>query len=172
MTATQIVPLPESLAGARVEARRPKAAEMDIDPARLNHGRGRRVTIHRSAITQRLRVIAVENLLIETNLAAVRIHTDGEEVMAIVRRRGHPDLTAHHNRGGPAAIGNLRLPLDIVRLAPMQREADELGVTRRRRMAIAPGPAELRPIRERRRSTTWHQHQRQKGKQSARVDAV
>src|ERR1039457_5745834 len=150
MPTAQVVPFPERLACARVEARRPKAAEMDIDPARLNHGRGRRVTIHRSAVAQRLGVIAVEDLLIETNLAAVGIHTGGEEVMAIVRSRGHPDLAAHHHRGGPAAIGDLRLPLDIVRLAPMQREADELGVTRRRRAAIAPGPAELRPVRSRR----------------------
>src|ERR1039457_3545674 len=113
MPTAQVVPFPERLARAGVEARRPKAAEMDIDPARLNHGRGRRVTIHGGAVAERLRVIAVEHLLIEMNLAAVGIHTDGEEVMAIVRGRGHPDLAAHHHRGGPAAIGDLRLPLAL-----------------------------------------------------------
>ena len=167
MAAGQVVAFPEHLARARVQARRPKAAEVDIDPARLNHRRRRGVTIHRSAVAERFRVVAVKHFFVEANLAGFGIHTDGEEVMAILRRRGQPDLAAHHHRRGPAAIGNLRFPFDVVRLAPVQREADGFGVARGRDMAIAPRPAELRPVRSCCRPAKGQQNQRQEGKKSA-----
>src|SRR5271166_991330 len=128
MTAAQVVPFPEHLACARVQAGRAKTAKVDIDPTRLNYRRRRRVTVHRGPVAQRLRMITVKHPFVEANLAGFGIDTKGVEVMAILRRRGQPDLTPHHDRGGPTAIGDLRLPFDIVRLAPVKREAEAFGV--------------------------------------------
>ena len=105
MAAGQVVPFPEHLAGGGVQTRRAKAAEVDIDPARLDHRRRRGVTIHRGAVAERLRVVAVKHLFVEANLAGLGIHADGEEVMAILGRGGQPDLAAHHHRAWTSRDG-------------------------------------------------------------------
>ena len=147
MTAGQVASLPEHLAGFRVETRCAEAAEVDIDPAGLNHGRGGRITIHRCSIAERLGVIAMKYFFVEPNLSSVGVQTDGKEIVAVLRRCGHPDLASHHNRRGPASMWERDLPFDVVRLAPVKWQTHGPGVTRRRDMAIAPRPAELWPVR-------------------------
>ena len=78
MPATQVIAFPERLARGGIEARRPKTAEMNIDPARLNHRRWRGVTI--DLVAKGFRVVAVKQLFVETNLSCLGIDTDGEEV--------------------------------------------------------------------------------------------
>ena len=72
MPAGQVGPLPERLARARVQAGRAKTAEVDIDPARLNHRRRRGVTVHGGAVAERFRVVAVKHLLVEADLRRSR----------------------------------------------------------------------------------------------------
>src|SRR2546426_5732292 len=88
MTTGQVAALPEHLAGFRVQTCCAEAAEVDIDPAGLNHGRGGRITIHRYSIAERLRVIAVKYFFVEPNLSSVGVHTGGEEIVAILSRCG------------------------------------------------------------------------------------
>src|SRR5438132_45462 len=159
MATRQVVPFPEGLARAGVQARRPKAAEVDIDPGPLDHRRRRRVTIHRGTVAQRLWIVSVKHLFVEANLSGFCIHTDGEEVMAVLRRCRQPDLAAHHHRRGPTAIRDFRFPFDVVRLAPVKRKAAELGVTWSRDMAITPWPAEFRPVRSRCRPAEGQQNE-------------
>ena len=73
MAAAQIVPLPKHLARFRVQARGPETAKMDVNPARLNYRRWRGVAIHRSAVAERFRIIAVKDLFVEANLAGVAL---------------------------------------------------------------------------------------------------
>src|SRR5690349_10697320 len=134
MAATQVLPFPEDLEVPGVETRRPVTAKMDVNPTRLDHWRGRAVSI--DLVAERLRIVRVKQLFVEANLAGFGVHTNGKEVVAILRRRGQPDLAAHHHRGGPAAIRNLRFPFDVVRLAPMQRQAAEFLIARSRDMPV------------------------------------
>ena len=126
MTARQVGALPKHLGRAGVEAGRAVAAKVDVDAPRFDDRRRRGVTVHRDRVAEGLRVVAVKHLLVEANRASLGIHADGEEVMAIHRRGGQPDLAAHHDRRGPAAKRNLGLPFDVVRLAPVQRQAREV----------------------------------------------
>jgi hypothetical protein len=52
--------------------------------------------------------------------------------MPIGRSGGQPDLAVHDHGSGPAHIRDFRFPLDVVGLAPMQRESGRFG---RRRWA-------------------------------------
>src|SRR5882762_9682496 len=97
MPAPEVVPFPKHLARLCVQARGPKAAEMDINPARLEHRRRRRVTIHRSAIAERFRIIAVEYFFVEANRSGLGVQTDRKKVMAVLHRRRHPNLAVHHD---------------------------------------------------------------------------
>src|SRR5437773_6785936 len=106
MPALQIIALPEHIRVLRVQTGRAESAEVDIDAARFDRGRRRRVTIHGGAIAERLRIIAVKHFLVETNLAGFGIGANGEEIMAIFGRRRHPNLAAHYDWRGPAATGN------------------------------------------------------------------
>ena len=82
----------------------------------------------------------MNQLFVEPNSTGFGIHADGEEIMAIFRRRGQPDLAAHHDRRGPAAMRNFRFPFHVVRFAPGQRQAFGIG------MAVTVRPAKLRPV--------------------------
>src|ERR1035441_1577015 len=89
--------------------------------------------------------------------------------MAFDRRGGQPDLRAQNHGCGPTAVGYLGFPSDVISLAPVQRESNEFGVPRRRGAAIAPRPAEFRPIRPCCGCAQGEQRQRQEGEQSALV---
>ena len=130
--------------GGRVQTGRPVAAKIHIDPPRLDHRRGRGVTVH--AVAQRLRLVGMKQFLIEPHLAALGIQAEDEEIVSVLRCRGQPDLAAHHHRRGPAAIRDRRLPLHVLRLAPTQRQSGRLRILCRRGMTVAERPAKLRPI--------------------------
>ena len=144
MPAGQIGPLPDRFPGGRVQTGRPVAAKIHIDPPRLDHRRGRGVTVH--AVAQRLRLVGMKQFPIEPHLAALGIQAEDEEIVSVLGGRGQPDLAAHHHRRGPAAIRDRRLPLHILRLAPVERQSGRLRILGRRGMTVAERPAKLRPI--------------------------
>src|SRR5882762_5206632 len=122
MAAAKIITPPDRLSRFGIQTCRSEAAEVDIDPARLDRRRRRRVTVHRGTVAERLRIITVKHLFVESNLAGLSIHANGEEIVAILRCGRQPDLAAHHYGSGPTPVRNLRLPFDVVRFAPMQRQ--------------------------------------------------
>ena len=147
MTARQVVPFPKNLARPGFQARRTGASEVDINPARLDEGRRRGVTIHRGTVAERLRVVGVKHLFVKPHFAGFGVHTDGKTIVAVFRRGGQPHLAAHHHRSGPAAMWNRRFPFDVVRLAPVYGQPDETGIAWRCDVAVSARPAELRPVR-------------------------
>src|SRR3989442_10607035 len=162
MTAWQVVPFPRHFTCGRIQTRRAKAAEMDVDPTRLDHCRRCGVRIHRRSVAKRFRVIAVKHVFIETNFACFSIHTNREEIVTVFGSCGQPDPTVHHHWRRPTAIWNFRFPLDIVRLAPMQGKADWFRVSGCRDMTIAPRATELRPVRSDCLSSQGEYDQREK----------
>jgi hypothetical protein len=89
----------------------------------------------------------MKKLFVEAHFSSVSIQTQDEEVVAVFSGGGQPDLAVHHNRAGPATIRDGSLPFDVLRFAPVEREADEPGVAASRDMPVAPRPAKIRPIR-------------------------
>ena len=132
MAAGEVASFPKHFAGGGVETGCAKAAEVDIEPARLDDRRRRRVTIHRGAVAERLGVVAVEHLFVETDGASFGVEADGEEVMAVEGGSSQPDLPAQNYGCGPTAIGNFCFPLDVVRL--VQRSGRPTG-------SVSPGAA-------------------------------
>ncbi len=140
MAATQVVALPNHVAGGGIQTGGAEASEMDINPSRLDGGRGGGVTIHGRAVAQRLRVVGVEHLFVVDDSSRVGIHAYRIEIMAVRGGGGHPDLAAQDDRGGPAEEGDFGLPSHVIGLAPMEGEAGGASV------AVAGWPAEFRPI--------------------------
>src|SRR5437899_152852 len=91
----------------------------------------------------------MKHLFVEANLSGFGLHADDEEIVPVFSSGGQPNLAAHDHGRGPAAIRNRSFPLDIFRLTPMQRKANDVGITRGRGVSIAPRPAELGPLRPR-----------------------
>src|SRR5438105_10094765 len=99
MTAAEVISFPNHLARFGVQASGSKAAKMHVNPSRLNHGRRGGIAVHRGAIADRFRVIAVKYTLVEPNLPCVRIQTDGEKVVSILPGCRQPHLIALDDRG-------------------------------------------------------------------------
>ena len=144
MTARQVLALPQHLEITRVQAGGAVTAEMHIDSSGLNRRRGRGITVHR--VAQRLGLLTMKEFLVVPDLAGLGIHADDKKIVALGRGRGQPNLAAQDYRRGPAAIGDFRLPFDVVGFAPAQRQPQHGRVARAGRMSIAPGAAKLRPI--------------------------
>src|SRR3954471_22426880 len=102
MPTPKIVPLPQCFACFCIQTRRPKTAEMQINSAMLDYGRRRRITVHRSAVTERLRVIAMEQFFIEADFSRLLIDADRKEILAVFGRRGQPYLAVHYYGSSPA----------------------------------------------------------------------
>ena len=68
------------------------------------------------------------------------VDRDRAELAAVLRGGGHPDLPAPDNRRRPGLALERRLPLDVLRLAPRERQSGGI------RGSLARGSAELGPV--------------------------
>ena len=88
----------------------------------------------------------VKDLLVEKNGPLFLVHADGEEFVAIEGGRGKPDLPVEDDGRGPTAVRDGCFPLDVFRFAPMQRQAEQVGLAWGVRAPVAPRAAEIGPI--------------------------
>src|SRR5262249_11522330 len=139
MPALQVVPFPKCLARFGIQASSPEAAEVKIHAPRFDNRRRSRVTIHRSAVAERFRVIAVKQFLVEQNFSGFLIDTNRKEIVSVLCRRCQPHLAAHNYRGCPTFIWNLCLPLYIIGFAPVQRQSNGLALAWSGCMPVSPG---------------------------------
>ena len=137
MVADKIRALPKHLARRGVEARGAGRAEGDIDAAFLDHRRGRGVGVERVA---ELGLGDAEENGVAENRAGVLINADDGELLAIHGRGREPDLVFPNHGRGPGLAVNLGFPLHA--LGFVERHGEIFRV----RVAVAGGPAELRPI--------------------------
>ena len=136
MIAIQIAASPHDLARRRVQAGRAIGAEMGVDAARFDRRRGRRIAVHHGDM---FRIGRVEDLDLMDDLARFAVDADGEHFRTVGRGGGEPDLLVPNHRGRPAAFGNRRLPSDVFRLAPGDRQPTA------GRVPVARRPAEFGP---------------------------
>lgn len=87
-----------------------------------------------------LRFCDIEELAVEHDFAGAAVKAEHEEFAAIGGRGGEPDLLAVDDGRGPAAVGDGRFPGNILRFAPVEREA-ACG-----RVAVSSRATELGPI--------------------------
>ena len=66
--------------------------------------------------------------------------------MAVFRRRGQPDLAAHHDGRRPTAIWNRRFPANVLRLAPVERNSARFMLGRYFDISVAEWSAKLGPV--------------------------
>ena len=144
MAAGQVVALPQDVAGGGVETGGAVAAEVNVHAARLDRGRRRRVAV--DGVAEWLGIVAVKQFLVVHDFAGFGVDADGKELVAVFGRGGQPDLAVHDHRRGPAAVRNRRLPTDVFRFAPRERQADGRRRTRRGNMTVAVRPAKLGPV--------------------------
>ena len=136
--ALEVAPLPEHLAGARIDRRGARRAEGDVDAAGLADRRRRRVAVERVCL---LRLLDLEQLQVVDDLSARDVESQCRQLAAVGRRRRHPHLVADDDRRRPAAAVNRRLPADVALLTPGQRDLRAAG------RAEALRTAELWPLR-------------------------
>src|ERR1700722_956506 len=146
MPARQGIALPKNFERASIQASGAVTAEVDIDSARFQHRRRGGVAIKVDGRAERFRFVAMKDLLIKQNLARFLVHTDCKKVVAVDCGRGQPDLPVENDRRGPTLVRDGSFPLDVVRFAPMQRQAEQVGLSRGRRAPVAPRPAKIGPI--------------------------
>ena len=145
MATAKVRSLPKDFACVRVQAGRSVTAEMDINTARFdNRGRG---GIGIDIIPQWLGVIAVKELLVELDLAGLRINADPKIIMAVNRRGCQPDLRPENRRRRPPAIWYGRLPFDVLRFRPLKRDSAKISIAAGANMAVPKRSSEFRPIR-------------------------
>ena len=113
---------------------------MNVDAALLDGGRRRGVAVLAQRVVGGVLLFLLVELDVVNNCTHFAIHTDGEELRAVVLGRGHPDLIAPDDRRRPALVMDGRLPDDVLRLAPRQRQTDGVG------MAVVVGAAEQGPV--------------------------
>src|SRR3954453_1016507 len=101
MAARQVGALPQNFGRGSVQASGAVAAEVNVNPAFLNHRRRCGVTIN--SIPEGLRVVTVKHLFVKENSSRFRIDTDSKKIMPILRGGSQPNLPAHHDGGGPPA---------------------------------------------------------------------
>ena len=136
MVAIQVAARPQNSAARRVQASRAVGSEMDIHAAGLDRGRRRGITVDHADV---FRLGRVKNFDLSHDFSALAIHTDREHLGAVRRSGREPDLVLPDDRRGPAEAGERRLPGDVLRFAPRQRQPAAVGVT------VPRGPAELGP---------------------------
>src|SRR5438552_4991061 len=101
--ARQVASQPENFAGGGVYAAGAVAAEMDVEPAFLDHRRRAGVAVIRMAIC-RSRV--GEQLHVMDDFSRLPVHADSEEFLAVSAGSGHPNLIAPDNGRRPALVVN------------------------------------------------------------------
>src|SRR5437867_9756477 len=111
--------------------------EVNKDPISLDDGRRRGVAVLRVDLA---RALLVEDLDVAEDPSIVSMKAQGSQGVAIVKRRGNPDLIALDDRRRPPASGHRHFPRDVFRFTPGQGEPPLQGV------ALPTGPAELRPV--------------------------
>src|SRR4051812_9926433 len=111
MVAVQVLSPPQHLARATVETRRAVGAKVDPHAALFNDGRGGPITVQR--ITE-LRIGDLKHEHVVHDAPTLAIDTNCKELLAVLRRSGHPDLVVpdHWRRPGPAVNG--RFPFDVL----------------------------------------------------------
>src|SRR5437867_1033966 len=137
MIAHEIAPLPKHPARFRVQTSRARRAERNINTARFNDRRRRGVAVELMA---ELGLLDLENLLVAQNLAGAAIDANDEQFAPVFRGCSEPDLVARNYGRGPCSAVNWRLPLNVLRFAPGQRQIAGVGA------AVTVRPAELRPV--------------------------
>src|SRR5207302_1058522 len=85
-----------------------------------------------------------EDLQVVNDPAAVPVHADGGQLLAVLGGRGHPDLVAPDDWRRPALAVDRRLPAHVLGLRPAQRRG-------RRGVAVGGQAAEGGPVVERHR---------------------
>src|ERR1043166_8458737 len=136
VVALEIPSFPEHSGGTSVETGGAGRTEGHIDPALFDHRCRRSVSIE---LMCKLRLLDCEQFEIMENPAAVAIHANGEEFLAVFRSRGEPDLVVPNHRRGPGAPVNGCLPSDMVGFAPTDGQPARLA------RAVPAWPTELRP---------------------------
>ena len=147
--ALEVAPLPEHLAGARIDRRRAGRAEGDVDAAGLADRRRRGVAVERVRV---LRLLDLEQLQVVDDLAARDVEGQGRQLASVGRRRRHPHLVADDDRRRPGAAVNRRLPADVALFTPGQRDLRAAGPCRARRGRGTGATARRRGSRRRHRT--------------------
>ena len=133
MIAWQVLPRPQDLAVGRVETRRSRAAVMHPQAAFFDHRRRARRTRGRESFGKDQLIAALlgdlEHGHVAQDLARTSIDANHRQPLAIRRRIRHPDPVAPHHRRRPCLAIDRRLPSDVLRLAPLDRQTRRCGST-------------------------------------------
>ena len=139
----QIGSFPQHFAGLRVQRCRPIAPEVHVHAAGFDNRRRRSIAVE--WIAKGFGMVGVKQLLLEAYPAGVSIDANNEEVVTVESRCRQPHLPIHHDRSGPAPVGDGCLPSDVFLLAPMDRHAQWFRA-RDCGKAITPGSPKLGPL--------------------------